>query len=337
MTTAWTSGLHNWRASHILVGIKTFIFLSPSNMTVDYTCFFQVLLQNMLSQWMLFQQQRVYCGRARGSGFSPWGPDSKAADCCCQPQNSFKVYPPPFTAQAVHSHAPLNPTSTMLSLPHHFSTVRGSLAQSRLTDEVQDGCIWAGPQHCPLFRYCSSSLTRQWLGSASTPVLGIGSNSPSPTDVTAFTLGLLDVQKMCIIFLADTAEAGNTLNMYLAPHNTRAMVVCSTLRYACPLLIQNCSTLSVHITAQPLQGTLCLLLHLHTSQRFDFWSMNGVSRNWLLCWYASERIMPSFSLLFIVYQRCLISDKQKRWILGNLAIIKSRMSRMALQYVQRCV
>ena len=84
-------------------------------------------------------------------------------------------------------------------------------------------------------------------------------------------------------------------------------------------------------------GTLCLLLHLHSSQRFAFWSMNGVSRNWLLCWYASERIMLSSSLLFIVYQRCLISDKQKRWILGNLAIIKSRMSRMALQYVQCCV
>lgn len=47
--------------------------------------------------------------------------------------------------------------------------------------------------------------------------------------------------------------------------------------------------------------------------------------------------MPSFLLLFIVYQRCLISDKQKRWILGNLAITKSRMSRVASQYVQYCV
>lgn len=47
--------------------------------------------------------------------------------------------------------------------------------------------------------------------------------------------------------------------------------------------------------------------------------------------------MLSFSLLFIVYQRCLISDKQKRWIRDNLAIMRSRMSRMALQYVRRCV
>lgn len=33
-------------------------------------------------------------------------------------------------------------------------------------------------------------------------VLGIGSNSPSPADVTAFIPGLLDIQKVCIVLRA---------------------------------------------------------------------------------------------------------------------------------------
>ena len=50
----------------------------------------------------------------------------------------------------------------------------------------------------------------------------------------------------------------------LAPCNTQATVVCGTLRYTCSLLIQNCSTLSVHITAQSLQGH-CVCCYICTA------------------------------------------------------------------------
>lgn len=49
----------------------------------------------------------------------------------------------------------------------------------------------------------------------------------------------------------------------LAPSNTRTTVVCSTLRHACALLIQNCSTLSVHITAQ-LSRERCVCCYICT-------------------------------------------------------------------------
>lgn len=286
MTTAWTSGLHNWQASHILVGIKTFIFLSPSDMTKDYTCFFQVLLQNVLCLWMLFQQQRAYCRRARGSGFLPWGPDSEAADCCCQQQNSFKAYPPPFRAQAVHSHLLLNLTSTTLSLPHHFCKARGSPGQSGLTGEVQDGCIWAGPQRCPLVSSigvpCSAHFSLSLAVAGERFHAGLGHRVWFPLFHRCDCIYTRSFGRIENVYHIPSSHCWSRKCLKyisgLAPHNTRAMVVCSTPRYACPLLIQNCSTLSVHVTAQPLWGTLCLLLHSHTSQRFAFWSVNGVSR-----------------------------------------------------------
>lgn len=263
-----------------------------------------------------------------GSGFLPWGPDSESAGRCCQQHNSFKVHPPPFSAHAVHPHVPLNPASTVL--PHRCSK---ATAQSRLTGWVWDGCMWAGP----LFSTTGCHAVLLIMDMA---VAGERSQA-GPGHRIWFPLS----HRYACVY---TRSFGCIENVYHIPSRhcwsrkclkyisgvvpciTRAMVVCSTQRYACPLLIKNCSTLSAYIAAQPLRGMLCLLVNLHTSQRFAFWSMNGVARNRLLCWYAPERIIPSFPRLFIVYQRCLISDKQKRWILGNLAIIKSRVSRMAL-------
>lgn len=55
-------------------------------------------------------------------------------------------------------------------------------------------------------------------------------------------------------------------------------------------------------------GAPCLLLHLHTSQQPAFCSLSAAG---MLCWQASEGITPSFSLLVVVYRRCLLSGKQK--------------------------